>query len=86
MMDRASGSTAVCGMGGRSMTFMAKRKRHSSGIGRFSNALDTSAWEGMPGQLRFVYETGDSCCGFERGWFIDDLSFAAFCDDEPFPP
>jgi hypothetical protein len=46
--------------------------------------LDTSAWQGMPGQLRFVYETLDSCCGFERGWFIDDLSFAAFCDDEPF--
>ena len=42
--------------------------------------------KGMPGQLRFVYETLDSCCGFERGWYIDDLSFAAFCDDEAFPP
>jgi len=46
--------------------------------------LDTSMWEGQAGQLRFVYETLDSCCEFERGWYIDDLSFAAFCDDEPF--
>jgi hypothetical protein len=47
--------------------------------------IDTSQWQGQAGQLRFVYETLDSCCGFERGWYIDDLSFAAFCDDEAFP-
>jgi hypothetical protein len=46
--------------------------------------IDTSMWEGESGQLRFVYETLDPCCGFERGWFIDDLSFAAFCVDQPF--
>ena len=48
--------------------------------------LDTSMWMGQPGQLRFSYDTGDSCCTFERGWYIDDLSFASYCDDEPFPP
>ena len=48
--------------------------------------IDTSMWQGMAGQLRFTYETLDGCCDFERGWFIDDLSFAAFCTDDPFPP
>lgn len=48
--------------------------------------LDTAMWMGQAGQLRFTYETGDSCCGFERGWYIDDLSFASFCNDDPFPP
>jgi len=48
--------------------------------------IDTSMWEGQAGQLRFMYQTGDSCCGFERGWYIDDLSFASFCDDQPFGP
>ena len=38
-------------------------------------ALDTSMWAGMIGQLRFVHNTVDSCCDFERGWFIDDLGF-----------
>jgi hypothetical protein len=47
--------------------------------------IDTSAFAGQAGQLRFEYDTGDSCCGFERGWYIDDLSFAAFCDDVAFP-
>ncbi|MCA9705181.1 MAG: hypothetical protein KDK70_04935 [Myxococcales bacterium] len=37
--------------------------------------LDTSMWAGMIGQLRFSYDTLDGCCNFERGWFIDDLSF-----------
>ncbi|MCX4245423.1 hypothetical protein [Paraliomyxa miuraensis] len=49
-------------------------------------SIDTSTWQGMAGQLRFTYETLDSCCGFEQGWYIDDLSFAAFCADEPFGP
>ncbi len=48
--------------------------------------IDTSAYEGMTGRLRFTYDTIDSCCSFERGWFIDDLSFASFCNDDPFPP
>jgi len=45
--------------------------------------LDTSPWFGMNGQLRFTYSTGDSCCGFERGWFLD-FSYA-ICDDIAFP-
>lgn len=48
--------------------------------------LDTSAFEGQVGQLRFTYDTIDSCCEFERGWFIDNLSFARYCSDAPFPP
>jgi hypothetical protein len=47
--------------------------------------LDTAAFVGQVGQLRFTYNTGDSCCSFERGWFIDNLSFAQYCQDSPFP-
>jgi cysteine-rich repeat protein len=36
--------------------------------------LDTTAYSGVPGQLRFEYEALDACCDFEQGWFIDDLS------------
>jgi hypothetical protein len=45
--------------------------------------LDTSPWYGMNGQLRFSYVTGDSCCSFERGWYLD-FSYA-ICDDIAFP-
>jgi hypothetical protein len=45
--------------------------------------LDTAAWYGMNGQLRFTHNTGDSCCGFERGWYLD-FSYA-ICDDVAFP-
>ncbi|MCX4246326.1 hypothetical protein [Paraliomyxa miuraensis] len=49
--------------------------------------IDTSAWAGMTGRLRLSYITGDSCCSFERGWFIDDLNaFSISCNDDPFPP
>ncbi|MBL4686154.1 MAG: hypothetical protein JKY37_16290, partial [Nannocystaceae bacterium] len=41
--------------------------------------LDTSMWEGMVGQLRFSYDTVNACCGFERGWYIDELNFAQPC-------
>ncbi len=44
--------------------------------------LDTGPWFGQSAQLRFTYETGDSCCGFERGWYLD-LTFA-ICGDLPF--
>lgn len=47
--------------------------------------LDTAAFVGQVGQLRFTYNTGDGCCSFERGWFIDNLSFAQYCQDSPFP-
>ncbi|MCH9681961.1 MAG: hypothetical protein K0V04_11045 [Deltaproteobacteria bacterium] len=47
--------------------------------------IDTAAYQGMVGQLRFTYNTGDTCCGFERGWFIDNLNFAEYCSDPQFP-
>lgn len=40
---------------------------------------------GQVGQLRFSYNTQDACCNFERGWFIDNLNFAQYCTDSPFP-
>ncbi len=46
--------------------------------------LDTSAWAGQMGQLRFTHDTGDSCCGFERGWYLDFTY--AICDDIAFQP
>lgn len=42
-------------------------------------SLDTSMWEDMLGQLRFSYDTVTACCGFERGWYIDELNFAQHC-------
>lgn len=47
--------------------------------------INTGAFAGQVGQLRFTYNTGDSCCDFERGWFIDNLNFAQYCSDSPFP-
>ncbi len=43
-------------------------------------SINISDYADMVGQLRFSYDTADSCCGFERGWFIDDLNFAQMCD------
>lgn len=37
-------------------------------------SLDAAAFAGVPGQLRFEYATGDTCCSFEQGWFIDDIN------------
>ncbi len=48
-------------------------------------AIDVSAFAGLVGQLRFTYNTQDACCDFERGWFIDNLSFAQYCTDPQFP-
>jgi hypothetical protein len=51
-----------------------------------SISINTAAWAGMTGQLRFTYNTADGCCSFERGWFIDDLNaFSISCNDEAFP-
>lgn len=47
-------------------------------------AIDTAAFEGQVGQLRFTYNTGDGCCSFERGWFIDNMNFGEICFDSPF--
>ena len=44
-------------------------------------SIDTSAFAGMMGQLRFTYLTIDSCCGFEYGWYLDNLNFAQACPD-----
>lgn len=38
------------------------------------------------GYVRFLYDTTDGCCNFERGWYIDALNFAQDCacaDDGP---
>ncbi len=43
-------------------------------------SIDTAAYADMEGQIRFSYDTGDACCGFERGWFIDDLNLSQMCD------
>lgn len=44
--------------------------------------LDTSAFAGMDAQLRFTYATSDECCGFEYGWYVDNLNFAQLCPDQ----
>jgi hypothetical protein len=43
--------------------------------------VDTSAYAGQVARLEFTYNTGDNCCSFERGWFIDDLNVARRCLD-----
>jgi hypothetical protein len=43
--------------------------------------LDTMQWAGMMGHLRFTYNSQDSCCTFERGWFIDNANIAPRCPD-----
>lgn len=48
-------------------------------------SLDTAAFVDQTGILRFTYDTVDTCCGDERGWFIDNLNFARYCLDFPFP-
>lgn len=37
--------------------------------------FDTGVFGGETGRLRIEYDTGDSCCSFEQGWFIDDATF-----------
>jgi len=36
--------------------------------------IDVSDFAGLTGRLRFEYDTADSCCSSEQGWFIDDLN------------
>jgi hypothetical protein len=48
-------------------------------------SIDTAAYAGMVGRLRFTYATLDGCCNFERGWYIDNLNFAQSCNDPQFP-
>lgn len=43
-------------------------------------SIDTSDYADMEGQIRFFYDTVNSCCGDERGWYIDDLNFSQTCD------
>lgn len=44
--------------------------------------LDTSRFAGEVAQIEFIYDTGDPCCGFEQGWFIDDLNFGCACTSD----
>ncbi|MEX1363940.1 MAG: DUF4215 domain-containing protein [Nannocystaceae bacterium] len=41
--------------------------------GDWDEILVDTGHAGSVGRLRFEYETLDSCCGFDQGWFIDDL-------------
>ncbi len=34
---------------------------------------------GQVGYVRFLYDTSDGCCSFERGWYVDALNFAQDC-------
>ncbi|MEM7151630.1 MAG: hypothetical protein AAF799_02265 [Myxococcota bacterium] len=36
--------------------------------------IDSSEYLGFPGRLRFEYDTFDDCCGFEQGWYIDEVN------------
>ncbi len=36
--------------------------------------IDTMEFAGVPGQLRFEYDTIDDLYHFEQGWFIDDIN------------
>lgn len=38
-----------------------------------SIVLDTTALAGQEGNLRFEYDTLDSCCSAEQGWYLDDF-------------
>ncbi|MCA9705043.1 MAG: hypothetical protein KDK70_04225 [Myxococcales bacterium] len=42
-------------------------------------AIGLGPFGGMSGRIRLTYSTQDSCCDFERGWYIDNLNFAQFC-------
>ena len=43
-------------------------------------SIDIADYADMEGQVRFSYNTVTACCGFERGWYIDDLNFNQVCD------
>lgn len=34
-------------------------------------SIDISGFSGQNGRVQFVYDTIDTCCSFEQGWFID---------------
>jgi hypothetical protein len=74
-----------CGTGFNVQAFCDFRDDTRAGTDWDEIVLDTAAFAGQVGQLRFTYNTGDSCCEFERGWYIDNLSFAQYCSDSPFP-
>jgi hypothetical protein len=38
-----------------------------------------AALVGKLAHVRFVYNTTDGCCGWERGWFVDELNVAEDC-------
>jgi hypothetical protein len=81
-IDGGMGWTALvdCSMGAAVAPFC-----NSVGDGRAPDAWDDItipiplAMIGQPGIIEFFYDTGDNCCDFERGWFLDDLDFATTC-------
>lgn len=73
-----------CGTGLNTQPFCDVRDDTRLGDDWDAIALDTAAYAGQQGQLRFTYNTGDSCCTFERGWYIDNLNLGGFCADSPF--
>jgi hypothetical protein len=74
-----------CGAGiGGAPGFCTYRNDGRAGDDWDAVVIDTGAFAGQVGQLRFTYNTLDACCSFERGWFIDNLSFGQFCADPPF--
>nr|MCH9683523.1 hypothetical protein [Deltaproteobacteria bacterium] len=38
-----------------------------------------AAFQGQTGIVEFGYDTGDECCNFEKGWYIDSLNIATEC-------
>lgn len=45
-------------------------------------SLDTTAYSGQAGRVRFRYDTIDANDGSDRGWYIDNTSFP-YCADAP---
>ncbi|MBK8943365.1 MAG: hypothetical protein IPM79_38625 [Polyangiaceae bacterium] len=42
--------------------------------------LDLPAeFQNVVGYVRFIHDSTDSCCQFERGWYVDALNFAQDC-------
>jgi hypothetical protein len=68
-----------------SLAFCQSRSDTRAGGDWDNISIPMGGFAGQVGQLRFTYDTGDGCCGFERGWFIDNLNFAQYCSDPKFP-
>ncbi|MCX4242790.1 DUF4215 domain-containing protein [Paraliomyxa miuraensis] len=73
--DTGISTTLVdCNAGVNEQAFCTMRYESRAGDDWDLITLDTAALAGQAGNLRFEYETLDSCCSFEQGWFIDDVA------------